>query len=47
MYLNGWLDISQDEQMDASVTETYMGEWKNDRRAGFGISKLNDDLHLN
>jgi hypothetical protein len=34
-----WLGISQDEPLDASVTETYMGEWKNDKRAGFGISE--------
>lgn len=30
--------------MDASVTETYMGEWKNDKRAGFGISERSDGL---
>ncbi|XP_046746460.1 junctophilin-1-like [Diprion similis] len=34
----------QDEQMDASVTETYLGEWKNDRRTGFGISERSDGL---
>ncbi|XP_021949470.1 junctophilin-1 isoform X2 [Folsomia candida] len=36
--------VVEDEQMDASVTETYMGEWKNDRRAGFGISERSDGL---
>jgi len=35
---------SQDEQMDASVTETYLGEWKNDKRTGFGISERSDGL---
>ena len=30
--------------MDASVTETYMGEWKNDKRCGFGISERSDGL---
>nr|CAD7195117.1 unnamed protein product [Timema douglasi] len=35
---------SQDEQMDPSVTETYMGEWKNDKRSGFGISERSDGL---
>lgn len=35
---------TQDEPLDASVTETYMGEWKNDKRAGFGISERSDGL---
>lgn len=30
--------------MDSSVTETYMGEWKNDKRSGFGISERSDGL---
>lgn len=34
----------QDEPLDASVTETYMGEWKNDKRAGFGVSERSDGL---
>ena len=34
----------QDEQLDANVTETYMGEWKNDKRSGFGISERSDGL---
>ena len=25
--------------LDSNVTETYMGEWKNDKRCGFGISE--------
>ena len=30
--------------LDANVTETYMGEWKNDKRCGFGISERSDGL---
>ena len=30
--------------MDASVTETYLGEWKNDKRTGFGVSERSDGL---
>jgi hypothetical protein len=36
--------FNQDDQLDASVTETYMGEWKNDKRSGFGISERSDGL---
>ena len=36
--------LCQDEHLDASVTETYLGEWKNDKRAGFGISERSDGL---
>uniref|UniRef100_A0A8D8RNB0 Junctophilin-3 n=1 Tax=Cacopsylla melanoneura TaxID=428564 RepID=A0A8D8RNB0_9HEMI len=36
--------VVEDEHMDANVTETYMGEWKNDKRAGFGISERSDGL---
>lgn len=34
----------QDELMDASVVETYYGEWKNDKRTGYGISVRSDGL---
>jgi junctophilin len=34
----------EDEQLDGSVTETYMGEWKNDKRCGYGISERSDGL---
>ncbi|EPY80214.1 hypothetical protein CB1_000850026 [Camelus ferus] len=27
-----------EDHVDATTTETYMGEWKNDKRTGFGIS---------
>ncbi|XP_064112325.1 junctophilin-1-like isoform X2 [Macrobrachium nipponense] len=36
--------IEQDEQLDASVIENYMGEWKNDKRCGFGVSERTDGL---
>ncbi|CAK1549983.1 unnamed protein product [Leptosia nina] len=36
--------IVEDEHLDASVTETYLGEWKNDKRTGFGISERSDGL---
>lgn len=36
--------VMEDDQLDASVTETYMGEWKNDKRSGFGISERSDGL---
>eukprot|EP00918_Siedleckia_nematoides_P012580 GHVU01027569.1.p1 GENE.GHVU01027569.1~~GHVU01027569.1.p1 ORF type:complete len:848 (-),score=73.91 GHVU01027569.1:2728-5271(-) len=36
--------ISQEDITDINVTETYMGEWKNDKRSGFGISERSDGL---
>lgn len=36
--------VVEDEQLDGSVTENYMGEWKNDKRTGFGISERSDGL---
>ncbi|KAF0288073.1 Junctophilin-3 [Amphibalanus amphitrite] len=30
--------------MDSNVTETYMGEWKNDRRVGYGVCERSDGL---
>lgn len=36
--------VSQDDINDANVTETYTGEWKNDKRSGFGISERSDGL---
>uniref|UniRef100_T1KY97 Junctophilin n=2 Tax=Tetranychus urticae TaxID=32264 RepID=T1KY97_TETUR len=32
------------EISDPSTTETYMGEWKNDKRCGFGICERSDGL---
>ena len=34
----------QDESIDANVIETYMGEWKNDKRSGFGIAERSDGI---
>lgn len=36
--------IVEDEQLDGSVIETYMGEWKSDKRSGYGISERSDGL---
>lgn len=36
--------IVEDEQLDGSVTENYMGEWKNDKRCGYGVSERSDGL---
>ncbi|CAG9863339.1 unnamed protein product [Phyllotreta striolata] len=36
--------VIEDETMDPSVVETYMGEWKNDKRSGYGISERSDGL---
>ncbi|XP_049869676.1 junctophilin-1 isoform X1 [Pectinophora gossypiella] len=36
--------VVEDEHLDAGVTETYMGEWKNDKRTGFGVSERSDGL---
>ncbi|XP_059618548.1 junctophilin-1 isoform X2 [Phlebotomus argentipes] len=33
-----------EEQLDPSVTEMYMGEWKHDKRDGYGISERSDGL---
>ncbi|KAG4074985.1 hypothetical protein HA402_014564 [Bradysia odoriphaga] len=33
-----------EEQLDPSITETYMGEWKRDKRDGYGISERTDGL---
>ena len=36
--------VSQDDINDMNVVETYMGEWKNDKRSGFGVSERSDGL---
>lgn len=41
MFLNLSL---QDEHMDVNTTETYVGEWKNDKRSGYGIAERTDGL---
>uniref|UniRef100_A0A1B0B7I0 Junctophilin n=1 Tax=Glossina palpalis gambiensis TaxID=67801 RepID=A0A1B0B7I0_9MUSC len=34
----------EDEQLDPTVVETYMGEWKKDKRCGFGVAERTDGL---
>ncbi|XP_063358448.1 junctophilin-1 isoform X2 [Cydia amplana] len=36
--------LVEDEHLEAGVTETYMGEWKNDKRNAFGVSERSDGL---
>ena len=36
--------ISQEEILDPNVTESYTGEWKNDKRSGFGVAERSDGL---
>ena len=36
--------ISQEDVLDSNVVETYMGEWKADKRTGFGIAERSDGL---
>ncbi|XP_013789547.1 junctophilin-1-like [Limulus polyphemus] len=36
--------VSQDDITDSNVVETYMGELRNDKRSGFGISERSDGL---
>ncbi|XP_021568877.1 junctophilin-3 [Carlito syrichta] len=33
-----------EDDIDATTTEAYVGEWKNDKRAGFGVSQRSDGL---
>uniref|UniRef100_A0A914C7F9 Junctophilin n=1 Tax=Acrobeloides nanus TaxID=290746 RepID=A0A914C7F9_9BILA len=33
-----------EERIDANAVETYKGEWKNDKRSGFGVCERNDGL---
>ncbi|GCB73113.1 hypothetical protein scyTo_0002356 [Scyliorhinus torazame] len=37
------LSVIEDD-IDATTTETYVGEWKNDKRSGFGLSHRSDGL---
>ncbi|XP_045118826.1 junctophilin-1-like isoform X1 [Portunus trituberculatus] len=38
------IEVGLDEQLDGNVVETYTGEWKNDKRTGFGVSERTDGL---
>ncbi|XP_043923148.1 junctophilin-1 [Protopterus annectens] len=33
-----------EDHVDATTTETYMGEWKNDKRYGFGVSERSNGM---
>ncbi|XP_006887635.1 PREDICTED: junctophilin-1-like [Elephantulus edwardii] len=33
-----------EDHVDTTTTETYMGEWKNDKRSGFGISERSNGM---
>lgn len=33
-----------EDNVDATTTETYMGEWKNDKRNGFGVSERSNGM---
>ncbi|KAM9607943.1 junctophilin-3 [Trichechus inunguis] len=33
-----------EDDIDATTTESYVGEWKNDKRSGFGVSQRSDGL---
>ncbi|XP_069824700.1 junctophilin-3-like [Dendropsophus ebraccatus] len=37
------LSVIEDD-IDATTTEVYMGEWKHDKRSGFGVSQRSDGL---
>ncbi|KAG9267077.1 junctophilin-3-like [Astyanax mexicanus] len=37
-------DVEMGGSVDATVTETYVGEWRNDMRTGWGISHRSDGL---
>ncbi|VDK73714.1 unnamed protein product [Litomosoides sigmodontis] len=40
----GNLIISQEDQIDSNTIEVYKGEWKNDKRCGFGVGERSDGL---
>uniref|UniRef100_A0A3P9JJ33 Junctophilin n=1 Tax=Oryzias latipes TaxID=8090 RepID=A0A3P9JJ33_ORYLA len=37
-------DLHLEDHVDATTTETYMGEWKNDKRNGFGVSERSNGM---
>ncbi|XP_077410801.1 junctophilin-1a [Vanacampus margaritifer] len=37
-------DLLLEDHVDATTTETYMGEWKNDKRNGFGVSERSNGM---
>ncbi|XP_036377207.1 junctophilin-1a [Megalops cyprinoides] len=36
--------VPMEDHVDATTTESYMGEWKNDKRNGFGISERSNGM---
>ncbi|KAM6948295.1 junctophilin-1b [Aplochiton taeniatus] len=36
--------LTLEDNVDATTTETYMGEWKNDKRSGFGVSERTNGM---
>lgn len=36
--------VTQDDVTDVNMVETYTGEWKGDKRSGFGVSERSDGL---
>ncbi|VDO55079.1 unnamed protein product [Onchocerca flexuosa] len=38
------LIVTQEDQIEPSTTEVYKGEWKNDKRCGFGVGERSDGL---
>ncbi|KAI3355230.1 hypothetical protein L3Q82_018085 [Scortum barcoo] len=37
-------DFPLEDHVDATTTESYMGEWKNDKRNGFGVSERSNGM---
>lgn len=37
-------EVNEDDGVDATATESYAGEWRNDKRAGCGVSRRSDGL---
>uniref|UniRef100_A0A1I8ETX9 Junctophilin n=1 Tax=Wuchereria bancrofti TaxID=6293 RepID=A0A1I8ETX9_WUCBA len=38
------LIVSEEKQIEPNTTEVYKGEWKNDKRCGFGVGERSDGL---
>ncbi|KAK6106629.1 MORN repeat family protein [Brugia pahangi] len=38
------LVVSEEKQIEPNTTEVYKGEWKNDKRCGFGVGERSDGL---
>lgn len=36
--------LTLEDNVDATTTESYMGEWKNDKRSGFGVSERTNGM---